>query len=149
MTHYPIVLEIEDTTAGQRVRATTAIERVLEGAASLQAELRCIEVDYKTTLAAVREALAAAGKGRNNDPRAYWFAGKHLTDFIARLETHGFYLVEKNIAPARHLGISRASVEKMMAFYRRYPDPFKIDPSVPWSRYRDNQEGRIGEKSGP
>jgi len=140
MTQYPVVLEVEETAAGWRVRAATAIERALERPTSLQAELRCIELDYQATLAAVREALASAGKGRDRDPRAFWYAGKYLADFIGRLESHGFYLVEKNIAPARHLGISRASVEKMMAFYQRYPDPFQIDTSVPWSAYRDNKE---------
>jgi hypothetical protein len=142
MMQYPVVLAIEETQGGQRVRATTAIERALEHPASLQAELRCIEVDYRTTLAAVKGALASAGKGRYRDPRAFWFAGKHLAEFIARLESHGFYLVEKNITPAKHLGISRASVEKMISFYQRYPDPFKIDASVSWSTYRDNREPR-------
>ena len=140
MTQYPIVLEIEETDKGQRVRATTSVSRALEEAKTLQAELRCIEVDYRTTLAAAKAALASAGSGRYRDPRAYWFAGKHLAEFIDRLESHGFYLVEKNITPAKHLGISRASVEKMMAFYQRYPDPFKIDVSIPWSVYRDNKE---------
>ena len=140
MTHYPVALEVQKTETGLRVRATTAIERALEHAGSLQAELRCIELDYQTTLAAVREALASAGTARYRDPRAFWFAGKYLAEFIARLEAHGFYLVEKNIAPARHLGISRASVEKMIAFHQRYPDPFKIDTSIPWCAYRDNKE---------
>jgi hypothetical protein len=141
MTQYPVVLEVKTTEKGLQVQAATSIDRALEGAKALQAELRCIEVDYKTTLAAVREAFCSTGKGRFRDPRAFWFAGKYLAEFIARLEAHGFYLVEKNIAPARHLGISRASVEKMIAFYGRYPDPFKIDASVPWWVYRDNKEG--------
>lgn len=140
MMHYPVALEVQETDTGLRVRATTAIERALEHAGSLQAELRCIELDYQTTLAAVREAISSAGTGRYRDPRAFWFAGRYLVEFITRLETHGFYLVEKNITPAKHLGISRASVEKMIAFYQRYPDPFKIDASVPWSAYRDNRE---------
>ena len=144
MTHtqYPVVLEVKTTEKGHQVKATTSIDRALKDAKSLQAELRCIEMDYKTALAAVREALCSTGKGRFRDPRAFWFAGKYLAEFIARLEAHGFYLLEKNKTPAKHLGISRASVEKMMAFYRRYPDPFRIDISVPWTLYRDNKEPR-------
>ena len=151
MTHtqYPVVIEATATEKGFHVRATTSISRALTDAKSLQAELRCIEIDYRTTLAAVREALRATGKGRFRDPRAFWFAGKALAEFIARLEAHGFYLVEKNITPAKHLGISRASVEKMMAFYSRYPDPFAIDISVPWTLYRDNKEPRGPQAPSP
>jgi hypothetical protein len=141
-TQYPVVLEVKAADKGIQVQATTSIDRALRDAKSLQAQLRCIEVDYRTTLAAVREALGSTGKGCFRDPRAFWFAGKYLTEFIARLESHAFYLVEKNITPAKHLGISRASVEKMMAFYGRYPDPFRIDTSVPWALYRDNKEPR-------
>jgi hypothetical protein len=141
-TQYPVVLEVKATEKGLRVQATTSIDRALTDAKSLQAQLRCIEVDYKTTLAAVREALGSTGKGRFRDPRAFWFAGKYLAEFIARLESHGFYLVGKNITPAKHLGTSRASVEKMMSFYGRYPDPFRIDITVPWTLYRDNKQPR-------
>ena len=140
MTQYPVVLEVKQTDKGLRVKASTGIDKALEGAEGLHAQLRCVEIDYAATLAAVQACLGSAGSGRYKDPRAYWFAGKHLADFIARLEVQGFYLVDKNKAPARHLAISRASVEKMVAFYSRYPDPTKIDTSIPWSRYRDNRE---------
>ena len=142
MTRYPVVLTVAVTDRRADVKATTSIDRALDGGKSLQAELRCIEIDYGTTLAAVKQSLASAAKGRFRDPRGSWFAGKYLADFIARLESHGFYLVGKNTTPARHLDSSRASVEKMMAFYHRYPDPFEIDTSVPWSKYRDNKERR-------
>lgn len=137
---YPVILEVMTANEGLRVRATTSIERALDDAKSLQEDLRCIELDYSTTLTAVNAALAAGRNSRSRDPRPFWYAGKYLSDFITRLNSHGFYLVKKNITPAEHLGISRASVEKMMAFYRRYPDPFKINASVPWSTYRDNKE---------
>ena len=142
MTQYPIVLEARVTDAGIEAKATTSLDRAMGAARPLEADLRCIEIDYQATLAAVKGALASAGDGLFRDPRAYWFAGKYLAEFLDRLQGHGFYLVEKNIAPATHLGISRASVEKMIAFFRRYPNPFEIDTSVPWSRYRDNAEGK-------
>jgi len=143
MILHPVVLEIERDAKGERIRASTSVDRALTDARSLEADLRCIELDYGITLAAVRQALTAAASGRRRDPRAFWFAGKHLTDFMGRLELRGFYLVDKNKTPARHLGLSRASVEKMLAFCRRYADPFAIDPSVPWSRYRDNKDRRV------
>ena len=143
MSQYPIVLELKTNDNGIQVRATTAIERALKNAKSLEDELRCIELDYSATLAAVRDALGSASKGRLRDPRAFWFAGKYLAEFLGRLETHDFYLVDKNKTPAKHLGISRASVEKMIAFYRRYGDPFQIDASVSWCVYRDNRESKV------
>ena len=140
MTQYPVILDLRDSGDQTQVTATTSIDRALDDAESLHAELRCIEIDYRTTLAGVRQALASAGTGKDLDPRAFWFAGKCLVEFVERLESHGFYLVGKNETPARHLSMSKSSVWKMMAFYRRYPDVFKIDLSIPWSVYRDNKE---------
>ena len=143
MRQYPVVLELKKKDKGLQVQATTSVERALENANSLQAELHCIELDYNITLAAVKQALASVEEERFRDPRAFWYAGKYLVEFIARLQSHGFYLVGKNTTPAEHLGISRASVAKMMAFYNRYPDPYKIDISISWSKYRDNKEALI------
>ena len=142
MIQHPVVLEVKTTERGLVIRASTSIGRALEDPKSLQADLRCIELDYAAMLGAAKAALASSGKGRYRDPRAFWFAGKYVAEFIARLESHGFYLVGKNLTPAKHLGISRASMEKMMAFYHRYADPFKIDTSIPWTKYRDNKEPR-------
>lgn len=143
MRQYPVVLELKKKDRGLQVQATTSVERALENAKSLQSELRCIELDYNITLAAVKQALASVEEDRFRDPRAFWYAGKYLAEFIARLQSHGFYLVGKNTTPAEHLGISKSSVEKMMAFYHRYPDPYQIDISIPWSKYRDNKEALI------
>lgn len=140
MTHYPIVLEAKGVGGAFKVKATTSIERALTDDKSIEAELRFIEMDYEATLAAARAALSAAGKGMKRDPRAYWLAGKYLADFMDRLDGHGFYLVDPNETPARHLGTSASSVYKAIAFYRRYPDPSSIDLSIPWSTYRDNKE---------
>lgn len=140
MKQYPVVLEVKVDGDALQVKATTSIERALENGRSLQAELRCIELDYQITLSAMKQALALGSRERSGNPRAFWFAGMYLGKFLKRLESHGFYLVGKNTTPAKHLGMSRASVEKILAFYRRYDDPFKIDTSIPWSTYRDNKE---------
>ena len=142
MRQYPVILEVKKTDKDLEVRATTSIERALENAKWLESELRCIELDYQVTIAAVKRALSWGNKERFKDSRAFWFAGKYMAEFVARLESHGFYLVGKNTTPAKHLGISKSSVEKMIAFYSRYSDPFKIDVSVPWCIYRDNKEAR-------
>jgi hypothetical protein len=140
MTQYPLMLEVREQKGRHVVKATTSIERALEGGDSLQGDLRLVEVDYAVTLAAIKAALAAAGRGRTRDLRAYWFAGKHLSDFLDRLESSGFYLVGKNTTPARHLGISSSSIWRMLSFYRHHPDPSTIDTSVPWSTYREHPE---------
>jgi hypothetical protein len=134
VNQYPVAIDVRVSEKGTVVSATTSIDRALQGAETLQGELRCIEIDYRTTLAAVKEALASTGSGRFRDPRSFWFAGKFLCDFIARLEAHGFYLVGKTATPARHLAVSAKSVQKIMAFYRRHVDPFRVDPSVPCQR---------------
>jgi hypothetical protein len=140
MTQFPVALETKSSGDIIRVKATTSVERALTGDKSIEAELRFIEMDYQASLAAARAALASAGTGARRDARAYWLVGKHLADFMDRLEAHGFYLVEPNETPARHLGISGSSVYRAIAFYRRYRDPRSIDLAIPWSIYRDNKE---------
>jgi len=140
MTQHPVVLEVCPSGDGTQVKATTSIERALEEGKSLEAELRFVEMDYKASLAGAAAALASAGKGRYRDPRAYWLAGKYLADFMDRLEGQGFYLVDVNETPARHLGLSETSIKRIISFYRRYPDPGRIDLSIPWSVYRDSKE---------
>jgi hypothetical protein len=140
MTQYPVVLETKAAGDKTRVKATTSIERALADDKSLEAELRFIEIDYQASIAAARTALASAGTGMYRDQRAYWLAGKYLADFMERLERHGFYLVDMNKTPARHLGMSESSIKRIIAFYRRYPDPRRIDLKIPWSTYRDNKE---------
>jgi hypothetical protein len=139
MTQYPVVIEVTRTKDDLQVKATTSIELVLEGGNSLETELGCVETDYKAALVGAGAALASAGRGRCRDPKAYWLAGRYLAEFFDRLETRGFYLVEKNKTPARHLGVSESSIRKMIAFHRRYADPRKIDPSISWSAYRENR----------
>jgi len=139
---YPIIIEMVPDGDGMQARATTSIERAFEAGRSIEDELRSVETDYESTIAGVREALASAGTGRSRDSRAYWLAGRLLAGFMTRLEQRGFYLVDKNGTPARHVGVSKTSVGKMIAFHRRYPDPSLIDTSIPWSVYRDNRELR-------
>ncbi len=140
MTQYPVVIEVTGTGDRSRVKATTSIERALEGGRSIEADLRFVEMDYQATLAGAGAALASAGRSRYRDPRAYWLAGRFLADFLDRLEMHDFYLVDMNKAPARHLGVSESSIKRIIAFYRRYPDQRNIDMTIPWSTYRDNKE---------
>jgi hypothetical protein len=142
MTQYPVVIRVVGEGDGMQVKATTSVELALKGGKSLEAELSCIEIDYQAMLAAVRAALVSAGKGKSRDPRAYWFAGKYLAEFMERLEAHGFYLVGKNTTPAAHLGMSASSVKRMIAFHGRYRDPFSIDPTVPLTAYREHREPR-------
>jgi hypothetical protein len=142
MTRYPV--DIRVTSAGEtfRVKAATSIDKVVQGTRNLESELRGIETDYAVTLAAVARALKEGHRARGSDPRAYWLAGKHLHDFLTRLESQGYYLVRKNHSMAKALGIGRASVEKIISFYLRYESPLKIDLSIPWATHRDNKARR-------
>jgi len=140
MTQHPLALQVVETPKGTMIKASTSLEKAVQDPERLQDRLRCIEIRYRATLAAIKECLACAGKGTNKDPRAYWFAGMYMAQFLETVETMGFYVLKKNITLAKHLGISRASVEKMIAFYKRYSDPAVLDMSIPWTAYRDNKE---------
>lgn len=142
MTLFPLVIQSVQGEAGGVMRASTSVERALADAQGLGAQLRCIELDYAATLGAARACLADSGKANDKDPRAYWYAGKYIAEFLRRIEAKGFYLADKNHTLAAHLGISRASVEKILAFHSRYRDPAAIDLRVPWTVYRDNKAKR-------
>jgi hypothetical protein len=51
------------------------------------------------------------------------------------------YLVPQNQTIARDIGNSSSSVEKIIAFRRRFPDVAMVDPAIPWNRYRNNKDG--------
>lgn len=144
MTVYPVVIHAKQEKDQLSFKATTSLDKATKDVKGLKQALRGIEIDYAATIAAARRAIKDGHRARGSDPRAYWLAGKYLHDFLTRLEAQRYYLVRKNHTMAAHLGIGRASVEKIISFHLRYESPSKIDLSIPWGVYRDNRERSAG-----
>jgi hypothetical protein len=135
-----VVIHAKQEEGRLTFKATTSLDKATKDVKGLKDALRGIEIDYAATIAAARRAISDGHRARGSDSRAYWLAGKQLNDFLRRLESQGHYLVRKNHTMAAHLGIGRASVEKIISFHLRYESPSKIDLSIPWGVYRDNKE---------
>jgi hypothetical protein len=136
---YPLKIHKIEKKGKTFYKAAAAIEKLRVSSGNFFAELKCAEIDYEITLATAKKALSLSAANKRSDPRAYWFVGKALNDYLARLEEMGFYLLKQNRTFSRDLGISESSVKKILAFQRRYPNLTMIDSSIPWSRYRDNK----------
>lgn len=134
---FPVQISVGNEPS-RRFKATTSIDKVREAPTDIHAQLAYLEEDYSILIDAVRSCLVAANRQRKVNPRLMWLAGDYLYNFLKRLDGFGFYLVRQNHTLARDVGISRASVEKVISFRRRFPRLSLIDPTIPWNKYRDN-----------
>jgi len=138
---FPIRVLVADESKDQ-FRMTTSIARLADGSRSVRSELAYLEADYTILIGAVRRSLASASQKHRADPRLMWLAADHMSNFLARLDDTGFYLLRQNDTLARHLGVSAPSIRKLLSFRRRFPRVSMVDPTVPWSMYRDNRVRR-------
>ena len=69
----------------------------------------------------------------------YWLVGDNILRFLNRIDDVGFYLMHQNRTLRRDIGIGGSSVNKIIAFRKRFPNISKVDPAIPWSKYRDNK----------
>jgi hypothetical protein len=136
---HPIKILAVPSDGHRKFVAGTSLAGVADDPDSTRFLLQGIELEYRTAVAAAREALQTARRGRRVDPRAYWWAAKYINDFLERLKSYGFFLENASQTLCRDLAVSRSSITKMLAFYRRVPDPGRIDPAVSWNRYRENK----------
>ena len=138
---YPLRILVGDETA-QRFKVTTSIARVNRASQNIRSELAYLEDDYRILVKAVRECLAVTSPGARIDPRLMWLVGDHITNFLARLDDIGFYLVRQNDTLARDMGVSALSIKKVVSFRKRYLRLSMVDPAIPWEEYRENKVPR-------
>lgn len=141
-TQYPVSLELIGDGSDFRVRASVSLERALADNAHLGALLDCIETDYIITLSAAKFALNCARRTRRRNRHAWWCAGRLISDFLSRLASRDLYLLRQTATLAAHLGVSVGTLYRILAFYRRYADPFSIEPPVTRSTGRRSGEPR-------
>lgn len=118
---------------------TTSIAKLAEGSGRLRKDLNYLEADFSALIAAVKQCVARASPGRAVDPRLMWLAADHIQQFLVRLDDAGFYLQSPSEALATHLGMAAGTIRKLLAFRRRFPRLHMVDPTVAWSKYRENK----------
>ncbi len=136
---FPLRVLVGDEATG-RFKVTTSIARVNQASQGIRSELAYLEDDYRILVKAVREGLAAISPGAKIDPRLMWLVGDHITNFLARLDDIGFYLVRQNGTLARDMGVPALSIKKLVSFRKRYLRLSMVDPAIPWEEYRENKK---------
>jgi hypothetical protein len=134
-------IKIHRHEQGRKVKfvAMTSLEKAIKTSQAIEHQLGFIELDYAITLKTAQAALNTAKQKNRVDVRAFWLLGNTLLEFLQRLDKMGFYLVNPYATFARDLRLGASSIEKILAFRKRFPNILSIDPSIPWNQYRDNK----------
>jgi hypothetical protein len=119
-------------------KATTSVNKVTDNTKNVRQELCLVEVDYTVLIETVHRFLGFSSKWRV-DPRLFWLIGDTMLRFFELLDEIGFYLIQQNQTLARDIGISESSIRKILSFRKRFPGISMVDPTILWSKYRDNQ----------
>jgi len=59
--------------------------------------------------------------------------------FLHRIDNLGFYLVNQNRVLGAGIGMSESSIKRIIAFRKRFPDIARVNPTISWSKYRENK----------
>jgi hypothetical protein len=120
-------------------KAAISVGSLSDEKRNIRRDVCYVEADYTASITAVRAILAASSKAKGKDPRVFWLLGDSVLRFLERINEIGLYLAQRNATLGRDAGISETSMEKILAFRRRYPRLSMVDPTVSWAKYRDNK----------
>ncbi len=138
MKQYPIRIFRGDNTE-RPFKISTAMEVMQNVSRNIQKELSFMEQDYAIVIETVKNILALCSKQRDKSSRLYWRIGHELSGFLHRIDNLGFYLLNQNETFARDIGIGKSSVDKIIAFNKRFENIYWVDPSIQWGKYRNNK----------
>lgn len=124
---------------GGTIKATTLVDTLYENRRNIRHELDYVEHDYTALTNVLRELHSHSKTARKYDPRSFWLIGDYIISFLQRLDSLGYYLVKQNETIARDISISESSLEKILSFRKRFPFISLVDPTIPWSQYRENK----------
>jgi len=135
---YPLKMVVSDQSKGH-LKATTSLVSLNDSSKNIQQELNYLEKDYSILIKAIREIMDISSQQKKVDPRLYWLIGDNIIRFLERINDIGFYIIQQNKTFARDIQISESSVEKIIAFRRRFEKLSMIDPEISWANYRENK----------
>ena len=121
----------------KQIKFATSIDKLYKKSANIRQELAYLEKDYSILIKSIRDTVST--KSKKIDPRLYWLMGDSIVRFLERIDDIGFYLLNQNKTLARDIGVSETSIKKIMAFRKRFKKLSKVNPAIPWAKYRDNK----------
>jgi hypothetical protein len=132
-------LPVRIVRQGETLKATSSIDSLYESGQNIRHKLDYIECDYRALVKILRELYSTAKSAQRFDPRIVWLIGDYVISFFSRLDALGFYLVNQNETIAHDISISKSSMQRILSFRKRFSSISFVDPSIPWSRYRDKK----------
>ena len=132
-------IQIVRKNAGEEFTAVTSIHIITSASRNIRKELSFLEQDYTTLVRGVRDIITMAVKSKKADVRLYWIAADSVMRYLTRLDDLGFYLMKQNKTLGRDTGLSVGSVQKLLAFRKRFTKISLVDPSYSWAKYRANK----------
>ena len=117
----------------------TSIHAVAAKSKNIRNELKFLEYDYAILVKSLKNVMALVSKSKKVDVRLYWIGADTLLDFLNRIDDLGFYLLKQNKTLGRDTGLSDSTVQKMLAFRKRFPKISLVNPSYSWAKYRANK----------
>ncbi len=124
-----------------RYKATTSVIDLQSRSRRIRQDMGYIEFDYSVTVRAIQDIRGTVqeNKVKKADPRAFWLIGDILLAFLHRIDNLGFYLVNQNRVLGEGIGMSESSIKRIIAFRKRFPDIARVNPTISWSKYRENK----------
>jgi hypothetical protein len=115
------------------------VESILNSSNRLDELLFNVEKGYTRTVQECRELLKKSISEKRANSEVYWAIGESILKFMRSLENTPFYLRNQCTFFARDLGLSQTSIWKIIRFRKRFPEKDLIDPTIPWSLYREGK----------
>jgi hypothetical protein len=122
-----------------KFKVTTSLDNISRRSANMRQELSYLEEDYSLLIRIIRDVIFLSSKSKRADPRLFWLAGEYIYRFLERIDNMDFYLIKQNITIARDVGVSESSIKKILAFRKRFEKLSMVNPSIPWTKYRENK----------
>lgn len=121
----------------KQIKVATSIDNLYKKSVNIRQELAYLEKDYSILIKSIRDTVST--KNKTTDPRLYWLVGESIFRFLERINDMGFYLLNQNKTLARDIGFSESYIRKIISFRKRFKKLSKVNPSIPWAKYRDNK----------
>ncbi|RLE07918.1 hypothetical protein DRZ78_02155 [Candidatus Aerophobetes bacterium] len=138
---YPIQMQVVEKDSGNIVfKASLPVESIFNSSSKFDELLAYVERKYTQTIRECKELLKRSTFQKRANSKVYWIIGDSILKFMRSLEDTPFYLRNQCAFFARDLGLSQTSIWKIIRFRKKFPKKDLIDPTIPWSLYR---EGRV------
>jgi len=121
---YPIQIQVVEKDGGNIVfKASLPVESIFNSSSKFDELLAYVERKYTQTIRECKELLKRSTFQKRANSKA----------------DTPFYLRNQCAFFARDLGLSQTSIWKIIRFRKKFPKKDLIDPTIPWSLYREGK----------